>query len=90
MRALVLALALTVGCSQLGLYPAADPADEFYRTLAAYNAVAAVAEGALWAFELAAICGALSATAPSRAFPARDRAAAGGALGTALGTALEA
>jgi hypothetical protein len=57
-------------------------------------AVAAVAEGALWAFELAATCGALSATAPSRAFPARDRAAAGGALGTALemalGTALEA
>jgi hypothetical protein len=58
-------------------------------------AVGAVAEGALlWACELAAICGALSATAPSRAFPARDRAAAGGALGTALemalGTALEA
>jgi hypothetical protein len=53
-------------------------------------AVAAVAEGALWASELAAICGALSATAPSRAFPARDRAVAGGALGMALGTALEA
>ena len=53
-------------------------------------AVGAVDEGALWACELAAKCGALSATAPPRAFPARDRAAAGGALGTALGTALEA
>jgi hypothetical protein len=38
------ALVLALGCSQLGLYPAADPADEFYRSLAGYNAVAAVAE----------------------------------------------